>query len=148
MDKKKIKELASYLFFGVMTTLVNFVVYFAANKVLGESLYLVSNVIAWVVAVAFAYVTNKLWVFESRSWAKDVVIKEAVSFVLARVFSLLLEEFGLWLMISVFGMGSISVTVFSFTITGNMIAKVITAFFVVVANYVFSKLFIFKKKEE
>ena len=148
MDKKKLKELISYLFFGVMTTIVNFIVYFIANKVLGEKLYLVSNVIAWVAAVAFAYVTNKLWVFESKSWAKEIVVKEAVSFVLARVFSLLIEEFGLWLLISVCGMDSVSINVFGFTITGNLIAKVITQFFVVVANYIFSKLFIFRKKEE
>ena len=148
MDRKKIKELVSYLFFGVMTTIVNFVVYFIANKVLGEKLYLVSNVIAWVVAVAFAYVTNKLWVFDSKSWAKDVVIKEVISFMLARVFSLVLEEFGLWLMISVCRMDSISIDVLGYAITGNLIAKLITQFIVVVSNYAFSQLFIFKKKED
>ena len=64
----KYKEIISYLFFGVMTTLVNFVSFWAFNKILGESLYLISNVIAWVISVVFAYVTNKLWVFESKSW--------------------------------------------------------------------------------
>lgn len=153
MNKDKIKELVSYLFFGVMTTIVNFGVYFIADHLLGKDLYLVSNVIAWVAAVIFAYVTNKLWVFKSKSWAKDVIIKEAVSFVSARLFSLLLEELGLWLMVSVMNMACIKVVLFKYdtallTITGDVIAKIITQFVVVVTNYFLSKLIIFRKKEE
>ena len=148
MNRDKLKELVLYLFFGVMTTIVNFGVYYVAGKALGEDLYLVSNVIAWVAAVIFAFVTNKLWVFNSKSWARDVVIKEAIGFVSARVFSLLLEEFGLWLMLDVFDMKSIGIDLFGYTITGNLIAKLITQFIVVVTNYILSKLFIFRKKEE
>lgn len=78
----KYKEIISYLFFGVMTTLVNFVSFWAFNKILGESLYLISNVIAWVISVVFAYVTNKLWVFESKSWKFRVLLKEVPEFLL------------------------------------------------------------------
>jgi putative flippase GtrA len=92
----KYKEIISYLFFGV-TTLVNFVSFWAFNKILGESLYLISNVIAWVISVVFAYVTNKLWVFESKSWKFRVLLKEVPEFFAARVFSLCVEECGCWL---------------------------------------------------
>ena len=91
----KYKEIISYLFFGVMTTLVNFVSFWAFNKILGESLYLISNVIAWVISVVFAYVTNKLWVFESKSWKFRVLLKEVPEFFAARIFSLCVEESGL-----------------------------------------------------
>ena len=99
----KYKEVISYLFFGVMTTLVNFVSFWAFNKILGESLYLISNVIAWVISVVFAYVTNKLWVFESKSWKFRVLLKEVPEFFAARVFSLCVEECGLWLLVDKLG---------------------------------------------
>ena len=99
----KYKEIISYLFFGVMTTLVNFVSFWAFNKILGESLYLISNVIAWVISVVFAYVTNKLWVFESKSWKFRVLLKEVPEFFAARVFSLCVEESGLWLFVDKLG---------------------------------------------
>ena len=64
----KYKELILYVFFGALTTLVNFAAFKFFNVVLGEERYLVSNVIAWFVSVIFAYITNKLFVFESRIW--------------------------------------------------------------------------------
>ena len=64
----KYRELLLYLIFGVLTTLVNFLTYWIFTKILGEELYLINNAIAWVVGVIFAFVTNKLFVFESKSW--------------------------------------------------------------------------------
>ena len=64
---KKYEEVILYVVFGGLTTLVNFVSFWVFNKILGEKFYLVSNVIAWFISVVFAYVTNKLWVFESKS---------------------------------------------------------------------------------
>ena len=61
---KKYEELILYVVFGGLTTVVNFVAFWLLNKLLGEEIYLVNNVIAWFVSVIFAYVTNKLWVFE------------------------------------------------------------------------------------
>ena len=63
---KKYEELILYVVFGGLTTVVNFVAFWLLNKLLGEEIYLVNNVIAWFVSVIFAYVTNKLWVFESK----------------------------------------------------------------------------------
>mgnify|MGYP005608009037 FL=1 len=80
----KYKELITYGIFGVATTVVDFVTFKLAGMVLGESLYLLSNVIAWVVSVIFAYITNKLWVFESKSMKSEVVLKELFSFFAAR----------------------------------------------------------------
>lgn len=142
----KYRELITYVIFGVLTTVVSLVSFKIFDSILGEGLYLVSNVISWIFAVSFAYVTNKLWVFESKSWKSNVIIKEIIGFVSARLFSLGVEELGLWLLIDIFSIGKISVDLFSFNINGNMIAKLIMQFVVIVLNYVFSKLVIFKKK--
>ncbi len=60
------KELIAYVFFGVLTTIVNFITYFLFASVFGIN-YLISNIIAWFVSVLFAYITNRIWVFESKS---------------------------------------------------------------------------------
>lgn len=142
------KELLLYLVFGVLTTLVNFVAYALFELILTAELYLVTNVIAWVIAVVFAYITNKLFVFESKSWALAVLAKEIPEFVGARVFSLLVEEAGLWLLVDVIGLSKFETVILSFTLTGAMIAKIILAVVVVIMNYFFSKFIIFKKKNK
>mgnify|MGYP003435033057 CR=1 FL=1 len=70
----KYKELLLYLIFGVLTTAVNFLAFWVFTKILGEELYLINNAIAWVVGVIFAFVTNKIFVFESKSPPKNVII--------------------------------------------------------------------------
>ncbi len=143
---EKYKELITYVVFGVLTTLVNFVCFWLFNKILGEKLYLLSNIIAWVISVIFAYVTNKLWVFESKSWKPSVIGREIPEFVGARVFSLLIEEGGLWLFVDVLNFDKFGFTLLGFDVTGKLIAKVVLAVIVVILNYIFSKLVIFKKK--
>ena len=140
--KKAVWEIVRYVFFGVLTTLINLAVYFLSNRVLGEERYLVSNVIAWVLAVAFAYVTNKLWVFESKSWSRDVLIRELPGFFAARIFSLLVEEAGLFLMIDLMGFDRWTLL----GISGDRIAKIVMQFVVIALNYVFSKLVVFSRK--
>lgn len=142
----KYKELISYVFFGVLTTVVSLVSFKIADVVLGEELYLISNSISWVLAVLFAYITNKLWVFESKTWDKKVVFKEMLGFFSARLFSFGVESLGLWIAISLCHMGKLSFTIWSININGNMIAKIIMQFVVLVLNYVFSKFLIFAKK--
>ena len=146
MLKKISKELVSYLVFGVLTTLVSIVIFEVANLILGQALYLLSNIISWIFAVTFAFVTNKLWVFESKSWTASVIKAEIIAFVAARLFSLLLEEAGLYLLIDIFSLGTFSSAIFGFTLTGTLISKLIMQVIVVVANYIFSKFIIFKKK--
>ena len=77
------KELIAYVFFGVLTTIVNFITYFLFEGVFGIN-YLISNIIAWFVSVLFAYITNRIWVFESKD---DNIIKEILLFYGGRVFS-------------------------------------------------------------
>ena len=146
MLKKINKELVSYLVFGLLTTLVSIVTFEVANLILGQELYLLSNIISWIFAVTFAFVTNKLWVFESKSWAVAVIKTEIIAFVAARLFSLLLEEAGLYLLIDILSLGTFSSVIFGFTLTGTLISKLIMQVIVVVANYIFSKFIIFKKK--
>ena len=144
----KYKELISYVFFGVLATVVNLVSFKIFDAILGENLYLITNVVSWLITVIFAYFTNKLWVFESKSWKASVVVKELIGFFGARIFSLVVEEAGLWLMIDICHMGNISWNIFKFEINGNMIAKIIMQVVVVILNYVFSKLVIFKHKKD
>lgn len=146
---KKYEQLIKYVFFGALTTVVNLAAFKIFDVILGKKLFLVTNVIAWVIAVIFAYVTNKLWVFESKSWKGSLVVKELFGFLGARLFSLGAEELGLWLMIDVLNMGEYQgFDILSFNIDGNFIAKVIMQIVVVILNYVFSKFIIFAKKEK
>ena len=134
-----------YIFFGVMTTLVNFIVYFPLVRLFGSGIYLPATVFAWVAAVAFAFVTNKLYVFESKSWAPAVLRKELPSFAAARIASLGVEALGLVLLNDVLGFSTWSLDIAGIAVTGDDIAKLIMQFVVIVLNYVFSKLVIFRK---
>ena len=134
------KEVFSYLFFGVMTTVVNLVVYAACNKFVDV---MVSNVIAWVAAVVFAYVTNKLFVFESKSWSPKVLAKEIPSFTGARLLTLGIEEAGLLIMIKLL---HLDVILTIGPVGGELVVKALLAVIVVILNYIFSKVLIFKKK--
>ncbi len=124
------KEVISYLFFGVLTTLVNFLA-FELSRFYGIH-YTASTVIAWVISVAFAYVTNKLFVFESKNFNLNILMKEALSFVSFRLISGLCDL--------AFMMFAVEVLFLK-----DSIAKLIANVFVVFMNYIFSKLFIFKK---
>jgi putative flippase GtrA len=125
-------DVLSYLFFGVLTTVVNYVVYLPCYNLLGLSAA-VSNAIAWVFAVAFAYLTNKPFVFKSHDWSAKTVFPELVKFVACRIGSGVLET--VLLLITVDWMDW----------NGN-IMKLITSVLVVVLNYVGSKLLVFKKQ--
>ena len=142
----KYKELLLYLVFGVLTTLVNLATFWVFTKILGEELYLINNAIAWVAGVVFAFVTNKLFVFESKSWKGKTAGKELVEFVGARLFSFGVEEGGMWLFVDLLSFGEKTFTVFNISISGQVVAKIIIGIIVVIINYFFSKFIIFKNK--
>ena len=142
----KYKELIIYVLFGVLTTVVNLSVFALFSLILGDERYLITNVIAWFAAVVFAFITNKIWVFESKSWNARVLAKEVPSFFSARIFSFIFEEAGLFFLVDILSMGELSVKILSFEISGELIAKAIVGVLVVVINYVFSKLVVFRKK--
>lgn len=140
------KEMMMYIIMGVLATVVNLIVYAISVKALAafiseKTIYIgAAKLIAWVVAVLFAFFTNKIWVFESKSWAPRVFWRELISFVGARVLTGLLEVFGTPFLVS------IGLDQKLFGVEG-MWAVIIVSFIVIVANYIFSKLFIFTKKE-
>lgn len=142
---QKYKETILYIFFGGITTVVSLVSFAIFNRLLGEALYQVSNVISWVLAVTVAYVTNKLFVFESKSWVPDVLRRELPSFVGARLASLGVEAAGMFLFVELLGFDKWSLTLVGFTVLGTDISKFLMQIVVLILNYVFSKLFIFKK---
>ena len=145
---KNHREIIIYFIFGVLTTAVNLVTFYILEALFGtENSYLYNNIIAWVVGVVFAYITNKLIVFESKSWEPSLVLREAAEFVGARLFSLGVEEAGLWLLIDLMALGKFSTEILGFNLTGGLIAKVILAVVVVILNYIFSKFIIFKTKK-
>ena len=90
------KETVTYVFFGGLTTLVNLVVFKVFDLFFAGNWYLLTNTIAWIAAVAFAFVTNKLFVFESKEWTFAVLKKEIPGFLSARIGSYFVEQGGLW----------------------------------------------------
>lgn len=142
------KETVTYVIFGVLTTLVNLLVFKGFDVLFKGKYYLFTNTIAWIAAVAFAYVTNKLFVFESKSWKFDVIKKEIPSFLGARIASYFVEQAGLWIFVELFHFDE---KVFDFILvklSGKITAKLIIGVIVVVINYVLSKFIIFSKKEK
>lgn len=129
---RKYYDVISYLVFGVLTTVVNYLVYLPMYNVLGLSAAL-SNAIAWVAAVAFAYLTNKPFVFKSHDWSVKTVIPELTKFVSCRVASGAMETAIIFLTVDVLGWN------------GN-IWKLVTSVLVVILNYFGSKLLVFTKK--
>ena len=144
---KKHSEIILYFVFGVLTTLVNFAAFWLFSLFIDEGFYLLTNFFAWVIAVVFAFVVNKLIVFSEHSNDKKTLIFEILTFVGARVFSLIFEEAGLFVLIDLVGLGKEDIFI-GFTVTGQLIPKFIVAVAVVVMNYFFSKFLIFKKKQQ
>lgn len=144
----KYKELIIYVLFGGLTTVVNLAFFALFTRLLGNERYLITNVIAWFAAVSFSFVTNKIWVFESKSWNLRILTKEVFSFFAARVLTLGIEEAGLYFFVDILSFSEISFKLFSFEIGGELIAKGLIAVVVVVINYIISKLVIFKKSKQ
>ena len=129
---RKYYDLLAYLVFGVLTTAVNYLIYLPCFNLL-QLPAVVSNLIAWVGAVAFAYLTNKPFVFRSHDWSAKTVIPELTKFVSCRVASGAAESAILWITVDTLGWN------------GNL-WKLVTSVLVVVLNYIGSKLVVFRKK--
>lgn len=139
----KYKEIIMYLIMGVLTTVVSWGTYTLFAWILPirneDLLVLMANVLSWVFAMTFAYITNKIWVFESKSWERHFLLKEFGMFVSARLLT------GIFEMVAVPGLVWLGCdqTIFD---TPGMLSKIIVSIIVVFLNYVFSKLIIFRKK--
>ncbi|MBO0460972.1 GtrA family protein [Enterococcus sp. DIV1298c] len=133
LESKGYWEVFIYLFFGGLATVVNFVSYAIVQQLFHLSMP-VSNTISWICSVLFAFVTNKIWVFQSKSPSYTHFFIEFAKFVFYRIVSYGLDMGAMILMIKGLDMN-------------DYVAKIITQVLVVLANYIFSKLFIFNKTE-
>lgn len=127
----KYKEIILYVFFGGLTTLVSLVSYAASIEILAMH-PLLANIISWILAVSFAYVTNKIWVFSSKNRGIKGILKEAISFYAGRLATLCMEE----------GILLVGITLLAWN---AILVKLAAQFLVLVANYLLSKLLIFRQ---
>ncbi len=130
---KNLTEVILYLFFGVVTTLINIGTYYLASHVMIFSV-LVSTIIAWVLSVIFAYITNKIYVFKSKKNKINELVKELFAFISSRVLTGALDVIFMFIFVTVFSMN-------------DMAIKVVSNVLVVIMNYVLSKLVIFNNKK-
>ena len=130
---KKYKETISYLIFGILSTIVNIATYVFFSRIIKIN-FIISNIIAWFVAVIFAYITNKFFVFESKNINIKFILKEITSFMSLRILSGLTELILMYIMINLM-------------LINDFIVKIITNIVVVILNFIFSKLIIFKNKK-
>ncbi len=124
---KKYKELFNYLIVGGLTTVVSIVTYYIFRLFIEN--YEICTVLSWIFAVLFAYFTNRKYVFNSN---ESNILKEFLTFVSSRILSLLLELFTMFILVDLIGVN-------------DKISKIFVQFIIIVVNYVFSKLFVFKK---
>ncbi|AXG38644.1 GtrA family protein [Enterococcus gilvus] len=133
LEERRLWELFIYLFFGGLTTIVNIVTFTLSYQVFDFS-WPISNTISWIFSVLFAFITNKVWVFQSKTESFKGLAWEFSKFIFARIISFGMDMACMYLFIDMLH-------------TGNLVAKIITQVVVVIANYIFSKVFIFKKVE-
>lgn len=136
---KKYEEMINYLFFGGLAFVFYMMVYWVSAKVIGADnahpfLVIMATMIAWVLTAFFAYWTNHTFVFKSKVKDKGGIFKELFGFLGARLATLLLDMLVTWLMVRVFHID-------------HIITKVLSNILVMVCNYLFSKLFVFKKRQ-
>ena len=152
----KYKEIIMYVIFGVLTTLVRWITQwifsgFFESILPKEELNLwilhydstavfIATILSWLAAVLFAYVTNKLWVFESKSWKPSIAIKELWQFILSRFITGIIEIGGIYVLVGI-GVDMLVIK------KSSMDATVLMSGIIMVLNYVFSKLIVFKNKE-
>ena len=130
---KKYKEILLYLFFGGLTAVVSIGSYAYMDVVMGMN-PLIANIISWILAVTFAYITNKIWVFQVEIHGTKELFQQIFSFYTGRLLTLGIEEAILLIFITKLGFNSIAV-------------KVVAQVVVVVSNYIISKCFVFREKK-
>ena len=130
---RKYPDIFSYIFFGGLTTAVNYMVYIPCDQLLHWPAWL-SQTLAWIAAVLFAYVTNKPFVYQSHDWSAKVVFPEFGKFVLSRLGSGILNVFLMWLTVDMLHWNS-------------LLMMVIVSVLVVVINYITGKIMVFTKKK-
>lgn len=128
---ERIKQILKYGFFGFMTTVVNYGVFYVLLDLFFVP-YGVANAVALIASVAFAFVVNKQFVFASKCWTKEVLKKELPAFLSARAVSGLIDLGSMWLLVD-----ALAVT--------PKLAKVLVNVLIITLNYLFSKIYVFRK---
>ena len=129
---KKYKEIINYVICGGIATVINIGVFAILNWLLGENLYLVSNIIAIIASVIFQYFSNKFFVFERKNANLKETFIEFGKFVSGRAITAVLDMIIMWIGVSLLNLNEI-------------LMKVITNIIVIILNYIISKFFVFKK---
>lgn len=125
------KELILYLIFGILTTAISFIVYLTATRLLSLD-EISATIISWVLSVAFAFITNKKYVFSADTEQPPSFAKQCSTFYASRLFTLGVETIGMWVLVTSLGFN-------------DLIIKVLLTGFVIVLNYILSKLVVFKR---
>lgn len=127
------KKIINYIIFGIMTTAVNVVTFYMLDKLKVE--YKINTTISNFISIIFAYVTNKIFVFESKSWEIKFVSKEILKFFLSRLGTYFLDIFSMCIFVEVF-------------LFSNMASKIFANILVIAANYILSKFYIFREAKK
>lgn len=127
------KKIINYIIFGIMTTAVNVVTFYILDKLKVE--YKINTTISNFISIIFAYVTNKIFVFESKSWEIKFVSKEILKFFLSRLGTYFLDIFSMCIFVEVF-------------LFSNMASKIFANILVIAANYILSKFYIFREAKK
>lgn len=126
----KYEEKILYIIFGLLTTAVNFISYIVITRLIGIN-YIDANIIAWLIAVSFAFITNKIFVFNSKEFGIFSIFNEATKFILSRVITGAIDVALLYLFVGVLDFYDLG-------------SKIIIGIVVIIINYIFSKYYIFK----
>lgn len=127
------KEQILYIVFGVLTTAINIIAFFVCSRLMNLGL-IPSNIIAWILSVLFAFITNKIYVFNSKNYSFSIVLRELIDFVISRGATGILDLGLMYLFVSIIGIE-------------DMISKIVINIIVIILNYILSKLYVFKNKK-
>lgn len=131
MNNSAKDEAIKYIVFGVLTTFINIFSYLIFTT-MGLA-YIESNFIAFILSILFAFITNKLYVFDSKSWKINIVFRESITFLTSRIVTFFIDTISLVILIELFGIN-------------DFISKCIVNVIVIILNYILSKFFVFKRK--
>jgi putative flippase GtrA len=126
-------KLIIYGMFGIFTTASNYGIYLLCTRLLGAT-PMAANVVALITSKLVAFVTNKIWVFRSKSWKIGLLLHEFISFVLARLFTTAIDLAGFWILLNI-------------TSINDLIAKIIMNIVVIILNYFLSTMLVFRDQQ-
>ena len=126
----KYKEIINYLIVGGLTTMVSILSYALFKLVISN--YIVCTILSWIVAVLFAYVTNRIFVFNSKD---KKIVKEFIKFLSCRVLTLLIEVLAMFVLVDLLKLD-------------DLISKIVVQFIIVILNYILSKIIVFKEENK